>query len=259
MDASSPWAPLIVDRPGDRVADGVHLVRGSAVNWVLVVEGDAVTLVDGGYPRDAAAVVASLAAVGRRPEDVEAVLLTHAHVDHVGGVAPLVARHGTPVLTSPTEARHARREFLEQATPAAVAARAWRPRVLAWSVRVARAGALRAVVLPAARGVAAGVALDLPGRPVAVPTPGHTSGHTAWLLPGVGVVATGDALATGHPTSRRAGPQVLDPMFHHDGAAVPAALDTLAALDAAVVAPGHGPAWHGAIEEAVARARRVPH
>jgi glyoxylase-like metal-dependent hydrolase (beta-lactamase superfamily II) len=239
----------------ETVADGVHLVRGSAVNWVIVVDGDAVTLVDGGYPRDAAALVASLGAVGHRPEQVEAVLLTHAHVDHVGGVAPLVARHGTPVLTSEIEARHARREFLEQATPAAVAARVWRPRVLAWAAVAARAGALRAVVLPAARGVATGVALDLPGRPVGVATPGHTSGHTAWLLPGAGVACVGDALGTAHPTSTRVGPQVLDPMFHHDRAAVPAALDALAALDADVVAPGHGPAWHGPIADAVRRAR----
>jgi hypothetical protein len=41
-------------------------------------------------------------------------------------------------------------------------------------------------------------------------------------------------------------------MFHHDRAAVPTSLDALAALDAGVVARGHGPAWHGAIADAVA-------
>ena len=64
---------------GETVVDGVHLVRGSAVNWVLVVDGGDVTLIDGGYPADAAALEASLHAVGRAPRDVVAALVTHAH------------------------------------------------------------------------------------------------------------------------------------------------------------------------------------
>jgi glyoxylase-like metal-dependent hydrolase (beta-lactamase superfamily II) len=113
----------------EQVADGVHLVRGSAVNWVLVADGDAVTLVDGGYPADAGALAASLDAIGRCPPDVVTALVTHAHVDHIGALATFSARYATPVRTGATEARHARREFLEQAGPADVARHARRPRV----------------------------------------------------------------------------------------------------------------------------------
>ncbi|MDD7964969.1 MBL fold metallo-hydrolase [Actinomycetospora lemnae] len=236
----------------EEVADGVHLVRGSAVNWVLVVDGEAVTLVDGGYPGDAAAVEASLAAVGRAPGDVVAALVTHAHVDHVGGLAPLVARHGIPVLTSPVEARHARREFLEQAGPADVVRNAWRPRVLTWAVHAARLGALRQVALSEARGIAGGAPLDLPGRPVPVATPGHTSGHTAYLLPDAGVLVTGDVLVTGHPTSPHHGPQRLPAFFDH----ARAPLEPLAGLAADVLLPGHGPAWRGTPAEAVTQVSR---
>ncbi|GAA4861182.1 MBL fold metallo-hydrolase [Actinomycetospora straminea] len=236
----------------EEVADGVHLVRGSAVNWVLVVDGAAVTLIDGGYPGDADAVGASLAALGRGPGDVVAALVTHAHVDHVGGLAPLVARHGIPVLTGPVEARHARREFLEQAGPADVARNAWRPRVLAWAVHAARLGALREVALPTTSGVAHAAPLDLPGRPVPVATPGHTSGHTAYLLPGAGVLVSGDVLVTGHPTSRHHGPQRLPAFFDH----ARGSLAPLAGLDAGVLLPGHGPAWHGTPAEAVTQVSR---
>ena len=242
----------------ETVATGVVLVRGRAVNWVLVLSGGAVTLVDGGYPADADAVAASLAAVGRRPGDVMAALVTHAHVDHIGGLAPLVARHGIPVLTGPTEAGHVRREVLEQAGPGDVARHAWRPRVLAWAALAARLGALRHVAVPTATGDAVpGAPLDLPGGPVPVPTPGHTSGHTAYLLPAAGVLLTGDALVTGHPTSARPGPQRLHPLFDHDPVRAGTALDTLAGLDAGVLLPGHGPAWYGSPADAVARARRV--
>lgn len=33
-----------------QVADGTYLVHGNNVNWVILKEGDAVTLVDTGYP-----------------------------------------------------------------------------------------------------------------------------------------------------------------------------------------------------------------
>ena len=243
----------------ETVADGVHHVRSSAVNWVLVVDGGAVTLIDGGYPADAQALEASLTAVGRVPGDVVAALVTHAHVDHIGGLAPLAARHGFPVLTGEVEARHTRREFLEQATPADVARNAWRPRVLLWAATIARLGALRPVSIPSAAGdVVPGEPLDLPGRPVPVATPGHTSGHTsghtAYLLPDAGVLVSGDALVTGHPTTARTGPQRLPAFFDHDPARAAGALDVLAAQDAAVLLPGHGPAWRGTPAEALARA-----
>jgi glyoxylase-like metal-dependent hydrolase (beta-lactamase superfamily II) len=76
---------------------------------------------------------------------------------------------------------------------------------------------------------------------VPVPTPGHTSGHTAYHLPQVGALLTGDALVTGHPTSARRGPQLLDDVFHHDPARARAAFELLATHPADVVLPGHGP------------------
>ncbi len=33
-----------------QVADGTYLVHGSNTNWVILTDGDAVTLVDTGYP-----------------------------------------------------------------------------------------------------------------------------------------------------------------------------------------------------------------
>jgi glyoxylase-like metal-dependent hydrolase (beta-lactamase superfamily II) len=207
--------------------------------WTVVVEGSDVLLVDSGFPDDADALVASIAAAGRTVDDVVAVLVTHAHVDHVGGLSALPPH--VPVLTSQGEAAHLRREFVEQVTPGAIAARAWRPRVARWAVGVLRAGGLRDVRDTRAVGVDTGERLDLPGRPIAVPTPGHTSGHVAWHFPDDGVVASGDALVTAHPTSRLTGPQLLEEMFHHDPVAAEASLAVFRSLDADRLFPGHGP------------------
>jgi glyoxylase-like metal-dependent hydrolase (beta-lactamase superfamily II) len=97
--------------------------------------------------------------------------------------------------------------------------------------------------------------LDLPGRPVPVHTPGHTQGHVVFHLPDAGVVVSGDALVSGHPTSRIEGPQLLPDMFHHERAQALASLDILEGLDAEVLLPGHGPVHRGPVREAARRAR----
>lgn len=101
-----------------QVNDQVHLVTGTNVNWFVVSDGDAVTLVDAGYPNDSKALFASLEELGRRPEDVRAIALTHAHLDHMGGIPAFRALHDVPVLTGEEEVHHARRDYLDQITPA---------------------------------------------------------------------------------------------------------------------------------------------
>jgi glyoxylase-like metal-dependent hydrolase (beta-lactamase superfamily II) len=235
------------------VAPDVFVARGTDVNWALLREGSELTLVDAGYPGDTDRVLASIRELGCRPEDVRAVLLTHAHVDHVGAVNHLHERHGVPLYTDPVEVRHARREYLEQAGPKDVVRNLGKPGVLTWAVRISRVGATRTITVPHAQPFPSPGALDLPGRPQPVATHGHTSGHTAYHLAAVGAVLTGDALVTAHPTSRRSGPQVLAPMFNHGDPV--AALDALEGLAADLVLPGHGPVLQLPIADAVARAR----
>lgn len=225
------------------VADRVFRARtGDLVSWYLVLDGDAVLLVDAGYPADAPAAAASVEQVGRTGADVAAVVVTHAHADHLGGIAGLQAAHGTRAYAGAADAAHVGADALQQVTPATVARNAWRPGVLPWAVHALRSGgtssvaALRVGPLPPPREDGT---LDLPGSPVPVPTPGHSVGHTAFHLPGRGVLFTGDALVTGHPTSRRTGPQLLPGFFHHDRAGA------LASLEADVLLPGHGEPHRG--------------
>ncbi|MET8829286.1 MBL fold metallo-hydrolase [Streptomyces sp. NPDC004610] len=240
-----------------QVADGVHLVHGARTNWVIVREGDALTLVDTGYPADRERLLASLAEVGGSPRAVTAVLLTHAHNDHLGSAEYLRARYGTPVLCHPAEAAHARREFLHQVGVGDVLRHAWRPGVLPWSLHALRAGGKAHVPVTAPEAFALGGPLDLPGAPVPVPTPGHTLGHCAFALPGSGAVISGDALVTAHPTSRLRGPQLLPGMFHHERAQALASLERFTALDGDLLLPGHGPAHRVPIAAAAGEARRA--
>ncbi|MFF7376525.1 MBL fold metallo-hydrolase [Streptomyces massasporeus] len=238
-----------------QVADGTYLVHGSNTNWVILTEGDAVTLVDTGYPGDRDQVLASLAQVGGSPEAVAAVLITHAHNDHLGSAEYLRAAYGTPVYLHEAEVPHARREFLHQVSVGTVLRNGWRPGVLPWAVHALRSGGTTPVPVTAPQAFPTAGALDLPGRPVPVHTPGHTDGHCAYHLPGTGVLISGDALVSGHPTARVEGPQLLPGMFHHERPRALASLDVLAELDGELLLPGHGPVHRGPVRDATRLAR----
>jgi glyoxylase-like metal-dependent hydrolase (beta-lactamase superfamily II) len=241
------------------IAPDVFCVSTPLANWYLLRAGRDLTLVDAGYPGHADLVLSSIAQIGHRLQDVRAVLVTHAHVDHVGGLPALLrVVPGLDVLLDPAEVPHARREHVQQVSTTTILRRAWRPRVAAWASQAIRHGGTTHVRIEGAAfpDVRTGVALDVPGAPVPVPTPGHTSGHSVFLLPRTGVVITGDALVTGHPLSAVRGPQLLPGFFHHDPAATRSALDVLAALPADVIAPGHGVPLSAPIRRAVALARQ---
>ena len=53
-------------------------------NFYLIEEGGKLTVVDAGTPADWGLLQRALAARGKTADDVEAVLLTHAHADHTG-------------------------------------------------------------------------------------------------------------------------------------------------------------------------------
>ncbi|MGW1724071.1 MBL fold metallo-hydrolase [Streptomyces sp. NPDC002306] len=237
------------------VADGTYLVHGSNTNWVILTEGDAVTLIDTGYPGDRQLLLESLAAVGSSPEAVAAVLITHAHNDHLGSAEYLRAAFGTPVLLHEAEVPHARREFLQQVTVGEVLRNAWRPGVLPWVVHALRSGGTEQHPVTAPEPFPGSGPLDLPGRPVPVHTPGHTVGHAVFHLPDAGIVVSGDALVSGHPTSRVRGPQLLPDMFHHERARTVASLDVIENLSADLLLPGHGPVHRGSVRAAAHLAR----
>ncbi len=238
-----------------QVGDGIFLVHGSHTNWVILKDGDAVTLIDTGYPGDRERLLASLAEVGSAPEAVTAVLITHAHNDHLGSAEHLRAAYGTPVLLHEAEVPHARRDFLQQVSVGAILRNAWRPGVLPWTVHVLRSGGTEQHPVTAPAAFPGEGPLDLPGRPVPVHTPGHTDGHSVFHLPEAGMVISGDALISGHATSRIEGPQLLPDMFHHDRTRAIASLDLIAGLDGDVLLPGHGPVHRGPVKEAARQAQ----
>lgn len=231
----------------EQVTDLVYVAKTDLVNWALVTGDDGVVLIDSGYPGQRADVLSSLKELGFDAADVGAILLTHAHIDHFGSALWFAGQCGTPVYCHADEVGHAKREYLEQASPVDVAMHAWQPRWLKWSLDISRKGAFTHGGIPSTQAFTETVAAQLPGHPVAIPTPGHTGGHCSYVVDGV--LVSGDALVTGHPVSTRRGPQLLHRVFNHSETDCVRSLATLAGLDTDVLIPGHGDVWRGPIRD----------
>lgn len=77
------------------------LASGSSGNCTWVRGGDVEVLIDCGLPLRT--LTRRLAEIGRDVRDLQAVICTHLHGDHIGGIAPLVRATGLRVIgTAPT-------------------------------------------------------------------------------------------------------------------------------------------------------------
>jgi glyoxylase-like metal-dependent hydrolase (beta-lactamase superfamily II) len=234
------------------ITDRVHFVQTDLVNWTLVTGDSGVMLIDAGFPGSREDVLSSLQQLGFGVDDLRAILLTHAHIDHFGSAIWFAKTYGTQVYCHAAEVGHSKREYLQQASPADLATHIWQPRYLKWSLAITRKGALLRDGIPTTQALTEGVAAGLPGAPMAIPTPGHTGGHCSFVVDGV--LVAGDALVTGHPVSTRRGPQLLPDMFNHDQDGCVRSLAALGLLDTEVLLPGHGPVWRGSIRDAAEQA-----
>lgn len=155
-------------RPIDRTsfADGrVILADDGYVTCAVVdVGGGEVALIDACMDPDAKAILAALEARGAGPDDVVAILLTHGHVDHLGGVARFP---GAEVMALGPEAPLVAGE-------------------IAAGSPVGRLMGAKDVGARVTRVVHDGEVLQVGEARVEVfAVPGHTPGSAAWLVHGV--------------------------------------------------------------------------
>lgn len=237
------------------VASDVFFATGPRTNWCLMRNEDAVTLIDAAWPKDYSFVIDSLRQIGASPQQVEAVVLTHAHPDHVGVAERFRADHGAVVHTHRAEEGHAIGRYHEHVRTVDLVVRIWRPSVFAFAINAIARGGSRTTPVASVDTFDVS-AISVPGgRLVPVPTPGHTSGHCSFHLPDHGIVITGDALVNRNLLTDRPGPRLMPSIFSHDPSEAVRSLDALAGLDADVLLPGHGQAMRMTPADAVAEAR----
>ncbi|MBP5312023.1 MAG: MBL fold metallo-hydrolase [Clostridia bacterium] len=74
------------------------LVSGSSGNSTYISDGTTSVLVDAGVTGKR--IEAELAAIGVSPTDIDAIFITHEHVDHIAGIGVLARRYGIPIFAN---------------------------------------------------------------------------------------------------------------------------------------------------------------
>ena len=255
MSASRP--PRHGPRLFRNVLPGVHRLEHAHVNCYLLEDDGEITLVDAAFPSTWRLLPGVLRALGSGPEAVRAIVLTHAHFDHLGFARAAQRDWLVPVLAHAADAELAAHPYRYAHESPRLRYPLRYPRSLPVMLRMVTAGALRVRGIDEFDPMVPGEVLEVPGRPRVIFTPGHTFGHCALHLAERDAVLSGDALVTFDPYTTETGPRVVAGAATADQAGAFASLDVLDALDVRFVLPGHGEPWGQGVRAATAAARHA--
>lgn len=241
----------------NQVADRVYRLGAELVNWYLIEDGGRFTVVDAGLKKQFEQLPTVLASLGAALDDVDAVVLTHAHADHLGSSARITDEAGAAVHVHERDAPLARGEAKRE-TERGPVGELLHP--FAWKVAVwfiINGGAWPAPPVAELSTFTDGEILDLPGNPRVIATPGHTRGSASLHLPERKALFSGDALVTISLSTGADGPRILSGAYNANSEECLDSLTQLLHCDADLILPGHGEPWKGSVSDAVAEARRV--
>jgi len=118
LTATTAAAPLVADAPIDcgqcatwnqpqepfLVFGDTYYVGTTELAAILITTAEGLILLDAALPQSAALIDANIRALGRRTEELRLIVSSHAHFDHVGGIAALQRASGATVVASPSSA-----------------------------------------------------------------------------------------------------------------------------------------------------------
>lgn len=187
----------------ERVTEHVHLVNVGPANVFLIVLPESLTLVDTGMPGSMGPIAEATRSLGRLPEEITDIVVTHCHPDHAGGVAEVREATGARVWMHPADAALTR------------VGQAFRPWKVAPGLRnrlfahmVIQRGPTSVDPFETDGEVSAGEEIPVAGGLKALGTPGHTEGHLVFLWP-----HDGGVLFVGDAANRHRGHLRLSPIY----------------------------------------------
>lgn len=231
-------------------ATGIHHFDSGPFNWYIIEEGGRLTVVDAGFPGHYRVYKKGLATLGKTSKDVEAIVLTHAHADHIGFAEKLRKETGVPVYVHKADAAMACKPL--QLPWFGLLSNAWRPYTATMLGVAIVNGVFTLPHLTKVQPVEHGQVLDIPGRPRILHTPGHTNGSVSLFLEQRKVLIAGDTIVTRNLLTGKSGtPQITSPVLTGNYKQAMQSLHLLRELGLATLLPGHGHPWTGQMTDAV--------
>ena len=158
----------------------VHRLFTRVGRSFLVEHRGVLSLVDTGTEKDPPRILRALEKLGRKPEDVKQILLTHGHGDHSGGAKGTAELTGAPVFAGAADA-----EVIAGRAPYEMAVAAW-GRAL-YSNRLKDYPRFE-IDHPLSDRTEVESGLEM------IPAPGHTPGHMAVWAPDLQALFLGDSV-----------------------------------------------------------------
>lgn len=230
------------------VAPGLYTFDGLIMGRVYLIEDDdGLTIIDGSISFSTQRILTQITGSGRKLTDVKRILLTHAHMDHVGALPELKAQSSGAIITSETE-----KIYAEGAHPVRRPNPASLPELSRW-MAIGSDQIIKGITVD--QTVNEGDVIPALGGLQVVETPGHSPGHISFYQPERKILFIGDVLMNA---------------FSFSGVRLPFAAYTtnmdenirsvqkLAALDVEIACFGHGdPITENANEKIRALAQRI--
>jgi glyoxylase-like metal-dependent hydrolase (beta-lactamase superfamily II) len=210
-----------------QIAQDVYQIEGlRASNVYLLVSDDGLTLIDAGMAGDLSQIAAQMGDAGHALSDLASIVVTHAHADHIGGVAALIQQSDARVIAHQDEVPYVEgTAHMPASSPL--------QRVMQWL------GDLLPTESPdleVARALEEDDILDVLGGLRVI----HTPGSMCLYQEEQGLLFCGDLLFTGHPLTGRGGLQYAPRLFSVNQAELKRSTQKLANLSVRVLCVGHG-------------------
>lgn len=237
-------------------APGVHRLTQGVTNFYLIEEGGKLVLVDAGTPADWSLFAATVGQMSHQLDDLDAVLLTHAHSDHTG-FAEKARTTAEARVWIHRDDEHSLKTGQTAKPDGGMSAYLLKLQMYKTMLSLGRRGASKIVPVAEASTFGDGERIDVPGKPRVIHAPGHTVGSCALLLDERKILFAGDVLTTWNAFTGRTGPQIMPSAMNQDTSRALRSLDALEGITADLVLPGHGDPWTGGAAEAVRLARQA--
>ena len=212
-----------------KIMDNVYVVPGVIANPYIIVDADGLTIIDAGFPRDGKKILAYIGSLGKSAKDVKRIIITHADLDHFGGLAALQKASGARTYASQIEANAiAQGKSSREIGHTGFSLRRF----------------LFALLSPLVKGtpfqvheiIAEGQTLPVLGGLQVLETPGHTPGHISLFASSVSVLFCGDSMVSANNGLLGSRPGIT-----WDESKARESERKQAALGARIVCSGHGP------------------